>query len=107
MVEEAGEELGAQIGEPEAVCRQCTSLLGIAQQQHEGVAIGRNRTRTQGALLQHVRTEELLHQRGEGRGRLVAHDALPGTVKRSNLAPIESMSSGTPLRYQYVSEILA
>jgi len=62
VIEEAGNERGAQIGELEAVRRQRASLFGIAQQEHEGVTIGSHRTRAQGPLLQHVRTEELLHQ---------------------------------------------
>jgi hypothetical protein len=37
----------------------------------------------------------------------MAHDAPPGFAKCSNLAPIVFISSGTPVRYQYVSEILA
>ncbi len=103
VIQEVGQEPGTEVGHRHPVCGQAQLVLGEAQQQHEGVPVRSHRAWAQGALLHHVVGEEFLHEAGERRCGLVAHHSPPCSTtptKRSNRAPMVSINSGMPDRYQ-------
>ena len=76
-------------------------LLGVAEQQLEGVAVARDRVCAGAALGEQTPLEELLQQRREA-GRGEGHDpplSWP-RAKRSKRCAAIAISSGTPVRYQ-------
>ena len=78
-----------------AVARLCE-----VEEQHEGVAVGRDGARAQRALLRQVFGEECLDQRGEAEvaaalGYSSASSAIGKALER---APATAISWGTPVR---------
>lgn len=100
MDEERFEASHVQILEPQPGRRPPEPRLGEAQQEAEGVAIGRHRVGTRALVRDESLGEEPLEQRRETRG---AHRGPPGRRVVPRRVVASAKSSGIASMYQYVS----
>src|SRR5664279_1972961 len=96
VVEEPGDRGGVEVDEIELGGLPAGSVLGVAQQQAEGVAVGSDRARAGSALVDEISSEVLLDGCRQGR-----HDLRPVSWSTRRLA--KSSSSGEADWYQYVA----
>ena len=95
VVEECRDERGVQIGQLQLAGRLSGRLLGEAEQEPEGVAVGRDGVRADPTLRDQALGEERFED-GCQRG----HDATASVASSRRAAP--AMRRGRSERYQYV-----
>lgn len=108
VVEEREDHRRVEILERQRRGRPSGSLLDVAEQQLEGVAVARDRVRAGATFCDETALKEVLQKRWESDlGRHHDGRSCSCRANRSKRSELMAISSGTAERYQYVAVTLA